>query len=147
MNSCTAYIASSFDLTDRVEKVYQALTDAGYEVPDIWWHRDLKGIGLPDEEWYQHPYVVTIANRHWNSIENVDVFVLVAPEEQPKKYNGANIELGYALGNGLDCYAVGELERSAMYEPVTRLDSVEELVDELRGAQQLDKRDGGDGIA
>jgi nucleoside 2-deoxyribosyltransferase len=129
--SRTIYIASSFSLTDRVQRVYEALESAGHEVPDVWWNEDLKQIDLPDDKWYQHPDVEAIAERHWNSIEEADAYVLVCPEEEPKKYNGANVELGYAHANGLDCYSVGALERSAMYVPVNRVGSIGELLGEL----------------
>jgi nucleoside 2-deoxyribosyltransferase len=129
----TIYLASSFSLTDRVQRVYEALEAEEYKVPDVWWNEDLKQIDLPDDKWYQHPDVEAIAERHWNSIDNSDTFVLVCPEHESKKYNGANAEFGYAHARGLDCYSIGELERSAMYEPITRVDSIEELLSEFRG--------------
>jgi hypothetical protein len=127
----TVYLASSFGLSERVQTVYEALTDAGHRVPDVWWNRDLKELDLPDEEWYEHPDVEAIAERHWESIENSGAYVLVCPADQSKKYNGANVEFGYAHAHGLDCYAVGALERSAMYVPMTRVDTVAELLAEL----------------
>lgn len=125
------YLASSFSLADRVQRVYEALDEAGHSVPDVWWHEDLKEIDLPDDEWYEHPDVRAIADRHWNSIKATDTFVLVCPKDEPKKYNGANVELGYAHRDGCDCYAVGALERSAMYIPVTRVDTFDELLSAL----------------
>lgn len=124
----TVYLASSFSLTDRVQHIYEAITSEGHRVPDVWWNEDLKEIDLPDDEWYEHPDVQGIAQRHWGSIQRADTYVLVCPPETPKKYNGANVELGYAHALDLDCYAVGALERSAMYCPVTRVDSVDELL-------------------
>lgn len=131
--SRTVYLASSFSLSDRVQRVYEALELAGHEVPDVWWNEDLKEIDLPDDEWYEHPDVEAIAERHWNSIEQADTYILVCPPNEPKKYNGANVELGYAHAHGLDCYALGALERSAMYVPVTRVESLGGLTRELGG--------------
>jgi hypothetical protein len=122
------YIASSFDLKDRVEHVYDRLTDHGHTIPDTWWDDDLKVLNEPDEDWYDHPKVVRRAARHWTNIEKCDTFVIVTPSGDTKKFNGANIELGYAIACGLDCYSVGRLERSAMYEPVTQTDSVDKLL-------------------
>lgn len=130
------YLASSFNLKERVQHVYDELTDAGHKVPDVWWDEsreqaNLKTIDVPDEEWYQHPTVVERANRHWEWVNECDIFVVVCPYDGTKKYNGAAVELGYAIASGSDCYSVGRLERSAMYEPVTQLDDAQELLDEL----------------
>lgn len=135
------YIASSFSLKDRVQRTYEALTDAGHEVPDVWWDESkeqaaLKVIDIPDEEWYQHPKVVQRAKRHWETIRGCDTFVLVCPSEGTKKFNGANLELGYSYGHGLDAYALGTLERSAMYidpreEYVEQVGSIDELLDSM----------------
>lgn len=124
----SVYIASSFGLADRVQRVCDALVSAGHRVPDRWWNENVKTMDLPDDEWYGHPEVVAMAERHWNSIEECDTYVLVCPPSEAKKFNGANIELGYAHANRLDCYSVGAVERSAMYVPLTRLDTVDELV-------------------
>lgn len=136
MTAYRVYVGSSFSLKDRVQRVYETLTEAGHNVPDVWWDEsreqaDLKVIDVPDEEWYEHPTVQQRANRHWRWIDECDVFVIVAPENRTKKFNGANIELGFAIASGSDCYSVGRLERSAMYEPVTQLDSAEDLAAEL----------------
>lgn len=141
--SRTVYLASSFSLKERVERAYQALTDAGHAVPDVWWDEsreqaDLKVIDLPDEEWYEHPKVQQRAERHWTTIEEADAFVIVCPPfGETKKFNGAYAEFGYAHANGLDCYSLGTLERSAMYEPVTQTDSVEELLEELQQVPEV----------
>lgn len=139
------YIGSSFSLKDRVQHVYETLTEAGHVVPDVWWDEsreqaDLKVLDLPDEEWYEHPKVMKRALRHWETIEQCDVFVLVAPEEGTKKFNGANLELGYAFGTGSICYSVGRLERSAMYigpdeVPVRQVESAEELLEALESVR------------
>lgn len=131
------YIGSSFSLKDRVQHVCETLTDAGHVVPDIWWDEsreqaDLKVIDIPDEEWYQHSTVQRRAERHWKWVDDCDIFVIVCPFEGTKKFNGAAVELGYAIATESRCFSVGKLERSAMYEPVTQLNTAEELVEELR---------------
>lgn len=125
------YLASSFSLIWEIGLVHDTLTAAGHEVPDVWWNEDLKKIRLPEDEWYEDPRVQNISERHWRSIESCDAFVLVCPADEPKKFNGANVELGYAHALGKPLFAVFELERSAMYEPVTRVPSAGALVDAL----------------
>lgn len=136
--SRTIYIASSFDLYDRVEATCEAVEDAGHSVPDVWWHNDLKQLNGDDEDWYTLSDVQQIAVDHYDNIANADTFILVAPKDEPKKFNGANIELGYAFAHDLDCYALGTLERSAMYVspnrvPVKQISSLHELVEALDG--------------
>lgn len=144
----TVYVASSFGLKDRIEAVYRELLNAGHRVPDVWWNENVKTMDLPDAEWYDHPEVRAMADRHWKNIEYADTFVLVCPPDEPKKYNGANIEFGYALATGCECYAVGALERSAMYQPIHRVDTIAALIDELGVADTDTARtavDGGGG--
>lgn len=135
-NSVTVYLASSFSLRDRVQFVCDSLETHGFAVPDQWWHdadgqADLKEIDKSDDLWYQDERVIEKANQHWSTINVVDAFVLVAPAHDTKKFNGANIELGYAIANDLPCFAVGRLERSAMYQPVTQVGNSQQLIDEL----------------
>lgn len=132
------YIGSSFSLKDRVQKVHDDLIENGHDVPDVWWDESREQANLKDidvaieEDWYRKDIVKKRAKRHFDRIEECDVFVIVAPEGgETKKFNGANIELGYAIATGSECYSVGRLERSAMYEPVTQLGSSRELVAEL----------------
>lgn len=137
----TVYLASSFSLKDRVQRVRDALVDAGFEIADVWWDEskeqaDLKVIDVPDTQWYWTSDVQQRALRHYENIQRADVFVLVCPTSGTKKYNGANVELGYAFAHGLDCYAVGRLERSAMYVgpngvPVAQCETIGKLLSEL----------------
>lgn len=144
-----AYLASSFSLTDQVERVHDALVDAGHIVPDLWWRDHRLADKHPDagtDAYYDHPEVAEVARQHYQNIRECDVFVLVCPDDEPRKFNGANVELGYAYAHGLNVFAVGALERSAMYVtpegvPVERVDSARELVDELRSLHT----GGGDG--
>lgn len=125
------YLASSFDLTDRVQSVFERLVNAGHSIPDVWWHKDFKELNCPDDAWYEAEQVKAVFERHKESILKCDTFVLVCPESGSKKYNGANWECGFAAAHGLDSYALGDLERSAMYAGLTRVDTVDDLLDEL----------------
>jgi len=138
--SAHIYLASSFKLVDRIESVCEVLEKNGHAVPDKWWRNNRLADKHPDagtDAYYDHPEVSEVACQHYQNIQECDVFVLVCPDNEPRKFNGANIELGYAYAHGLDVFAVGALERSAMYVtpegvPINRVDSMPELVDELR---------------
>jgi len=123
------YLASSFDLIRRVEAIAKTLREKGHTVTVEWWHKDYKKLPLEDVDWYEDVRVQAISERNFRGILEADIFVLVAPTLSSKKFNGANIELGYALALGKPCYSVGHLQRSAMYVPVTKCDSIEEVLE------------------
>lgn len=126
------YLASSFSLKDKIVWINRYLESKGIECVDKWWTRDLKTeTELSDREWYSQNIVKSLVKRHWHSIENCDAFVLIAPRTHSKKFNGANIELGYALACGITCFSVGLIERSAMYVDVIKCEDHKELADNL----------------
>ena len=125
------YLASSFSLKDKVSEIAEYLKARGHIVMVEWWKYDYKQLDLPDEEWYQDSRVTWISERNFNGVVDADVFVLVADCNRSKKFNGANIELGYALALNKPCYCVGVLERSAMYVPVKQYSSIEEILSRL----------------
>lgn len=124
------YVASSSQLLDRVKKVVAALEEQGHKVPCKWWtywqHDD-----SPKEEWYERDDVERALHRNLNGIRMADAFVLVAPPDEERKFNGANIEFGYAHAHDTPCFSVGVLEKSAMYHPMTRCKDIVELLDTL----------------
>lgn len=124
------YIASKFGLADRVKKIAAILKAKGHEITVEWWNRDYKKF-MPNEEdelWYHHFKVIEVSKRNFEGIKKADRFLFVAPVDIPTKFNGANIELGYALALGKPCYSLGKLDRSAMYLPVKRCEFIEEVV-------------------
>jgi len=125
------YIASSFDLLDRIKVVEKAIEEKGISIPIKWWEHDYKMINCPDSEWYHLPQVKMVCERNFNGIDNSEVVVIVAPEKNPKKFNGANIELGYAIAKGKTVLCYGVLERSAMYYPISRFSTIEGLLNRL----------------
>lgn len=125
------YVGSSFSLKDRVIDLVEAIEDAGHHVPCQWWERDVKDYDGPDHIWYKQLDTIETAERNFGWIRWSQAFVLVAPEHQTKKFNGANVELGYAHAHNTPVYAYGQLERSGMYTPVTRYDSVLSIIREL----------------
>ena len=123
------YLASSFDLIRRVEAIAKTLREKGHTVTVEWWQKDYKKLPLADSDWYEDARVKAISKRNFQGIREADIFVLVAPTTTSKKFNGANIELGYALALEKPCFSVGHLQRSAMYVPVTKCDSIEEVLE------------------
>ena len=126
------YLASSFDLIRKVRAIAETLKKRGHSVTVEWWHRDYKKLPLDDVDWYEDDRVNAISKRNFQGIREADIFVLVAPTATSKKFNGANIELGYALALEKPCFSVGHLQRSAMYVPVTKCDSIEEVLERRR---------------
>ena len=63
----------------------------------------------------------------FEGVKDADIFVFIAGSE-PRKFNGANVELGIALGDLKPCFVIGELEISVLYYLVTRCSDVEELI-------------------
>lgn len=126
------YLASSFELKNRVQKIAYILEQQGYEITREWWHKDYKEIDLPDDEWYEHEDVIKVANDNFDAIDEADIFILVCPPKEPIRMKGADIEFGYALSQGLKCYSVGKLMRSAMYQPLEKIDTLRDLKDKFQ---------------
>jgi len=121
------YLASSFELKDRVEELCVILEQNGHEITMKWWHYDYKQIDVPDETWYCLEKVKQISQRNFEGIKNADALVLVSART-PRTFNGANIELGYAIALGKKCYSLGKLQRSAMYVPIFQCMDTEDLL-------------------
>lgn len=126
------YLASSFKLLDKIEFVADILKDERYEITREWWHHDFKKIDKTGEEWYRDERVEQVCKDNFDAIEEADALVLVCPDDEPMKYNGANIELGYAHAKKKPTFAVGELKLSAMYVPVYRTPDTPSLLRTLK---------------
>ena len=137
------YVASSFKLIPIVESVVEALEDAGHTITEKWWDRayKTKDLGLIDtqklkkiyddldpSEFYSKKETSKSYVLDLRGIEDSDAFVFVA-DYSPKKFTGANIELGYALALGKDCLSVGELENSVMYSGVLKCKTVSSVLE------------------
>jgi nucleoside 2-deoxyribosyltransferase len=130
------YLASAFRLVPRVEEIAKALEDRGHTITVKWWSTD--GFNLHDRKmdnahpdaFYDHPVCRMICERDIRGVRDADVLVLVAGDN-PSAFNGANVEYGIALGLGKQCFAIGSLDNSALYWPMHRCISVEELLDRL----------------
>lgn len=123
------YLASSFKLATRVEHLATALELSGHKITRKWWKRDFKTtLGeMSDEEWYAREEVRDVCKANFDAIDRADVVILVCPIQEPTKFNGANIEVGYAIAKGKLVLSFGALERSGMYSPVKRCATRPEL--------------------
>lgn len=135
------YIASSFKLKDRVVVVEKALEDAGYVIHCKWWNNldyipsenrtlNEKSDVVSNEEFYSSPGCETAFKRDIHAVFESQVFVLVCGDT-PRAFNGANIELGIAIGRGernVKCFSIGKLDNSALYYPVKRCLGIEDLL-------------------
>jgi nucleoside 2-deoxyribosyltransferase len=126
------YIASAFRFSESVKALAQELENRGHVITCRWWLKDYKeALDIDDDEiWFSQPIIRTIYLRSFKAIETADMLILVADEKT--KFNGANIEVGIALGQHKPVIYLGELERSAMYEPVIRCPTMRELDESLR---------------
>lgn len=129
------YIASSFKLIPQVKYVAKLLNDYGCLITKLWWNFDYKTIDLPNSLWYKEEDVINISQENFNAIDECDILLFVA-NHKPQKYNGANVEVGYAIGKNKIVCSIGELERSAMYVPIKQFVDVIGFLDWLQEYQQ-----------
>lgn len=127
------YLASSFDMRARVQVVCDELEAAGHVVPVQWWDHtasshEAKGAPGSDDEFYRRRDVQATAARDFGGVTVCEAFILVAHPTEVRKFNGAMVELGYALALGKPCFALGRLDRSAMFAHVQRVESVKEAL-------------------
>ena len=139
------YLASSFKLIEKVEAAAQVIEGWGHSITEKWWKRpyqveglgvvetaDLKEIyeALTPEEFYAKPETKFSFEADYRGIVNADVFLFIA-DDKPRKYNGANVELGIALAESKYCACIGVLEKSVLYCTVKMFKTVEELLEFL----------------
>lgn len=139
------YLASSFDLIEKVQEVCEAIEGYGHSITVKWWSReyDIPNEGkvktsilkkryekLDPDEFYSRPETRRSYLDDFKGVVNADVFIFVA-DEIPRKYNGANVELGIALANNIICFSIGNLETSPLYYDVLRRNSIEDILKEL----------------
>lgn len=140
------YLASSFALIPRVKEVAEALEKEGYTITCKWWERiyqttdlgakettELKKLynNLSPEEYYKKPETKLSFEADLNGICMADFLVFVA-DEQPRPFNGANVELGIAISQIKDRFVYGRLANSAMYVGTHFCDSIDELLKKIR---------------
>ncbi len=127
------YIASSFNLIPKIKDIIKQLEENGHEITVRWWERielKIKFGPLSPEEFYSEPECEYAYRRDRDGIKEADVFLFVADDEI-RKYNGANIELGMADAWGKPCLSIGVLENSALYFGVIKCKNMNEVLTHL----------------
>lgn len=124
------YLASSFDLSERVQKIADLLQRMGIGVTRKWWLKDYKSAfgQVSDEAWYREEKVMWVSRENFMAIDDAEAVILVCPPDSPRNFTGANVEVGYAIAKNKRVLSVGALGRSAMYVPVERYSSIENLL-------------------
>lgn len=145
------YIASSFKHTERVIQVARELEAAGHVITVRWWDRvfNVEGEGeihtqilkarydqLSPEEFYSKPEAYTAFITDFMGVKKAQALVFVSGDE-PRKYNGAAVELGISLADFKPCYLLGELENSVLYHPLIRCEDTAQVLKGLAKFQQL----------
>ncbi len=126
------YLASKSSETKRVKELAKALKKAGHVLTIEWWKLPLcKNVQVTtDHEWFSHSYMRSVCERDLKAIERADILILVANNAETL-FNGANVELGYALALGKVCISIGKLARCAMYARVIQFDTIQDLMNNL----------------
>ena len=146
------YIASSFSLIPKVLKVEKALEDAGFTVLCKWWtgldhivgeQQSLRNFGdvADPDSFYSQPACKTASDRDIAGVKEADFLVFVA-DDKPRAYNGANIELGIAIGADKTCFSVGVLENSALYHRVIKCKDIDDLLRRINSHSGINKHAG-----
>jgi len=129
------YLASNFDLSETVEFISKNLESEGHTITVKWWSKD--GFDMRDKKmnqnsnaFYEDKICRMIFERDFEGILEADAFVFVA-DFIPRKYNGANVEYGIAIGANKPCFSIGKLENSALYYPIIKCESLNDLITKL----------------
>lgn len=129
------YLASAFDLVREVQRLCDALEARGHIVAVKWWNLEgeahkAKTADISDADFYDSDAVQATAARDFGGVATCDALVIVT-DGPARKFNGAMIEMGYGLAHGKPCYALGRLDRSAMFAHVRHGMTFEEIVTEV----------------
>jgi nucleoside 2-deoxyribosyltransferase len=124
------YLASSFELKDKVQRISDLLEEQGIGITRKWWVRDYKAVfgQIADDEWYCNDEVRSVSRKNFEAIDQAHALILVCDDKTSRKFVGANIEVGYALAKGKRVFSIGVLERSAMYVPVERHATIDTVI-------------------
>lgn len=133
MKRLNIYLASTFKLKDTIEWLYNRLDN--HTIIDKWWNIDSKDELESDFHWYGKAQTKAIEQRHFQHIKKCDALILVGdifgsndnPDIKPPSFNGANVEVGYALALGIPVFSIGKINRSAMYVSVIRCEHAPDL--------------------
>ena len=140
------YIASSFNLCERVEAISNILKNEGHEITVEWWNRNyiIEGEGevntqilkirndlLPPDIFYSLPECKLSYESDFKGVKEAEIFLFVA-DIKSRNYSGANVELGIALSDHKPCYYLGRLPNSVLYYKVKRCRDIWHFLDLIK---------------
>jgi nucleoside 2-deoxyribosyltransferase len=128
------YLASKSTMEKQVREVSEELKKQGHQMTVEWWDfpKARNIVAENDELWFQHKHIQWICDRDLKAVESADILILVANADEETRFDGANVELGYAMALGKPCISVGKITRSAMYAQIHRCGSITELVSHVK---------------
>lgn len=119
----------------EVQRACDALEARGHVVAVKWWNLEgeahkAKTAPISESQFYGSDAVQATAARDFGGVATCDVLVIIT-DGPARKFNGASVELGYALAMGKECFALGTLDRSAMFAHVRHGFSLEGIIAEV----------------
>ena len=84
---------------------------------------------------YEKPETKLSFECDYKGVKNADIFIFVA-DDTPRKYNGANVELGIALSDKKPCFSIGVLENSVLYYPIVKCANIQEVISRISLSSQ-----------
>ena len=124
------YLASSFSLFEKIEKVCKSLKNEGHEILVRWWdrvHLKKKVSILEADDFYKEPECKYAFERDLQGVKDCDALIFVASDEM-KLYTGASVEIGMAFALDKPVYSIGVFKNSAMYYRINRCQDIQEVI-------------------
>lgn len=122
------YLASKFAFVEDLKKIVEILELRGHTITCKWWtFPDIKSMSVSDKEWWDLSITYSYMSRDLAGIDNCDIFVLVS-KDTPQSFNGASLELGYALAKDKLCFIIGKIDRCAMYAGANMVNSIYDII-------------------
>lgn len=122
------YISAAREEKHKAAELAAELHRAGHTIADKWYELDLP----PTDEGEEWLTAARIARRQIDAIEDSDLLVYFSPPIGMGR--GCHIELGFAMGLGIETHIIGKRPlRSNFEECATRYDDAQEFLTELSG--------------
>ena len=111
------YVAADLDQQKEARTLADALTERGHEIVSSWIYipglRELEISGIPEEK-------ANIAVTEIAEVCCADCLVVFTKEAPLYSLGGRHVEMGIAMGNGIDVIVIGPRENVFHYHPSIR---------------------------
>lgn len=123
------YIAAPFYMQEAVEELADELCHIGFKFIGRWTQEEkLSVVEFLNKRMWAH--------RDLDDIKASEVFILIEPQ-QPWRSHGREVEYGYALALGIECWIVGPPENIFYYiDGVQHFATIEEMLTYARRRQE-----------